>query len=125
MLRTCREGRPGIAECPALRVRVVALALLIAVWQAGHALAQAPWPPEAPVLQPATPSPAPAAGKTPAATLGAPVSDKAHGDAPASEKEEEAPSSNKQRVVLEAGWDYGLRFESADNQFHVHVGGNA
>src|SRR5262249_33562083 len=32
---------------------------------------------------------------------------------------------HKERFHLEASWDNGLHFDSADDQFHVHVGGNA
>jgi phosphate-selective porin OprO/OprP len=36
-----------------------------------------------------------------------------------------APASQKRRHRLEAFWDNGLRFESDDDQFRLHVGGNA
>jgi phosphate-selective porin OprO/OprP len=32
-------------------------------------------------------------------------------------------SQKKRRILLEASWDDGLRFQSADDQFQVHVGG--
>src|SRR5262245_39807532 len=35
------------------------------------------------------------------------------------------PEPPRRRFPLEASWDNGLRFESEDQQFHVHVGGNA
>jgi phosphate-selective porin OprO/OprP len=35
------------------------------------------------------------------------------------------PAPEKKRFHLEASWEDGLRLESADQQFHVHVGGNA
>lgn len=45
------------------------------------------------------------------------------------EKESETlvglPPPPARRFRLEASWDSGLRFESDDNQFHLHVGGNA
>src|SRR5262249_28523410 len=36
-----------------------------------------------------------------------------------------ATAPHKQQFKLEASWDNGLYFSSADDQFHVHVGGNA
>ncbi len=34
-------------------------------------------------------------------------------------------SPKKRRFTLEAGWEDGLRFVSDDDQFHIHIGGNA
>src|SRR5262245_9211958 len=39
-------------------------------------------------------------------------------DAPAAD-----PQPKKQKIPLEATWDNGLRFESTDDRFHLHVGG--
>src|SRR5262245_28528702 len=36
-----------------------------------------------------------------------------------------AEVQEQRKFHLEATWDNGLRFESADDRFHVHVGGNA
>jgi Phosphate-selective porin O and P len=33
------------------------------------------------------------------------------------------PEANSRRMPLDVFWDNGLRFESKDDQFHVHVGG--
>lgn len=35
------------------------------------------------------------------------------------------PATAKPRFHLEASWDNGFRLESEDQQFHVHIGGNA
>lgn len=36
-----------------------------------------------------------------------------------------APAEQDRKSHLDAGWDKGLRFTSPDDQFHIHVGGNA
>jgi phosphate-selective porin OprO/OprP len=36
-----------------------------------------------------------------------------------------APQPQNRKVPLQASWDNGLRFESEDDQFHIHIGGNA
>jgi phosphate-selective porin OprO/OprP len=35
------------------------------------------------------------------------------------------PAGPTRKYRLDAGWDTGLRFASPDDQFHIHVGGNA
>ena len=41
------------------------------------------------------------------------------------EGDEDGPHAKKRRIPLEASWDDGLRFESSDEQFRLHVGGIA
>jgi len=45
-------------------------------------------------------------------------------EAPASHPPE-CSDPHTQRTRLEASWDNGLHFDSADDRFHIHVGGNA
>src|SRR5262245_48174875 len=77
------------------------------------------------VLGPATSSPAQTpqvpSGELTVESLVPPV---IPGGLPAS-SEQPAEGKERSRFHLEASWDNGLRFASADDQFHVHVGGNA
>lgn len=72
--------------------------------------------------EPPAPAPprevAPEPAQTPTAPQGLPV-DVAPVAAPAGDDKE------KRRFPLEATWEYGLRFRSEDDAFHIHVGGNA
>src|SRR5262245_62166568 len=89
--------------------RFGAATLLIAAWLAGPGLAQPP------AVAPPTelPGPRPAAAEVP------PTPD-AGGDALLF-----LPPPPKSKTQLEASWDNGLWFASADGQFRLHVGGNA
>src|SRR3954464_13021979 len=79
--------------------------------------AQQPLPPRAPIAPPTTDGPDRLQSLvSPSAPADPPV-----GAAPAAP----VPVREERNYGLTSGWLDGLRFKSADNAFHVHVGGNA
>jgi phosphate-selective porin OprO/OprP len=81
-------------------------------------------------LTPPTPGPRPAPAQERFRVLGipddrpaAPAADT--GGKPADTEPPPAPSPERRRFDLLTSWADGLRFRSADDAFHVHVGGNA
>jgi phosphate-selective porin OprO and OprP len=120
-----RQGPPGGVATPANVLGPELLPVFSSVPKWGNLVAT-----PANVLGPELPAPA----RPPVAVFGPiTVTDpepSKEGSAPkAEEKKEEkhdpAPAGHDRRIRLDASWDDGLRFASADDKFHVHVGGNA
>src|SRR5262245_10259133 len=118
----------------AMRARylvLIVLGLAAVRWTAASS-AQGPGQPapgDAIVASPVPPSlpPPPAAAPAPRDLLASPVPARAEAGIPpqVAPPPPSTPTPEKQRYRLEATWATGLQFASEDEQFHVHVGGNA
>jgi phosphate-selective porin OprO/OprP len=110
---------------------LLALGLVFAVWvpaSSGQEGGQ-PAPKEAAPSSPITPAlpPPVSAAPAPGDLLAAPVPGAPWGEWPpeAAPTWPPSPTPEKPKYRLEASWTNGLQFTSDDEQFHVHVGGNA
>jgi phosphate-selective porin OprO and OprP len=92
-------------------------AMLLASFAQGRAAAQGP------ATSPRASFGPPQAVDQPAADLKAVVPTPADTQTTKQEPIEAIPTTNSRRTTLAAIWDNGLRFESANDQFHLHVGG--